>query len=171
MTDRTIRPDVQTLDRHHFVPHYIGVISNALIWSQSRFFLEAFGFGVNEVRVITVLADCGELSGRGFCDALMMNKSIVSRTLRELEEKKLVWSPGEGRNRKYQLTEEGYALNAKIVKISLEREKRLLRGFSRRDKVILLGYLAQMVENLEHAGDFYDLIEGLDMHRDDDDGS
>ena len=161
MSQRTIRPDEPTINRHHFVPHYLGAISNALIWSQSRFFLEAFDCGINEIRVVSVLADSGELTGRGFCDALMMNKSIVSRTLRELQEKQLIWSPGEGRNRKYRLTDSGYVLNAKIVKISLERERRLLRGFSDRDKVIMLGYLAKMVENLEHAGDFEDLLDGF----------
>ena len=163
MSERTIRPHEPTINRHQFVPHYLGVISNALIWSQSRFFLEAFDCGINEIRVISVLADCGELTGRGFCDALMMNKSIVSRTLRDLEDKHLIQSPGEGHNRKYQLTDSGYALNAKIVKISLERERRLLRGFSERDKVIMLGYLAKMVENLEHTGDFDDLLDGLGM--------
>jgi DNA-binding MarR family transcriptional regulator len=152
-----------TINRHVFVPHYLGVLSNSFIWSQSRYFLETYGTGVNEIRVISVLADCEELTATGLCDALVMNKSIVSRTLKGLQAKELIHSKDSGRNQHFRLTEEGYDLNAKIVKISLAREKRLLRGLSDSDKVILLGYLARMVENLEHAGDFDTLIAELGM--------
>ncbi|WP_161981556.1 MarR family winged helix-turn-helix transcriptional regulator [Aurantiacibacter suaedae] len=157
------RKQEPTVNRHTFVPHYLGVLSNNFIWSQSRFFLEAYGTGVNEIRVISVLADCPNLTATGLCDALVMNKSIVSRTVRDLLQKGLIQSDGTGRKQQLTLTDEGYVLNARIVKISLAREKRLLNGLSESDKVILLGYLARMAKNLEYAGDFESLLRELGM--------
>ena len=157
------RKQEPTVNRHTFVPHYLGVLSNNFIWSQSRYFLDTYGTGVNEIRVISVLADCPNLTATGLCDALVMNKSIVSRTVRDLLHKGLIQSDGKGRKQQLTLTDEGYVLNAKIVKISLAREKRLLNGLSESDKVILLGYLARMANNLDYAGDFDSLIRELGM--------
>jgi DNA-binding MarR family transcriptional regulator len=163
MSAKKDRKQEPTVNRFVFVPHYLGVLSNSFIWSQSRYFLDTYGHGVNEIRVISVLAYSGELSATGLCDALVMNKSIVSRTLAKLQEKAIIETDGGGRNQTFRLTDLGYDLNAKIVKISLAREDRLLRGLSDRDRVILLGYLAKMVDNLEHAGRFDELIPPLEL--------
>lgn len=158
--DRQVEP---TIDRFTFVPHYLGVLSNSFIWSQSRYFLDAYDIGVNEIRVISVLANCNELTATGLCDALVMNKSIVSRTLAKLQKDEVLFSTAAGRNHTYRLTDKGYDLNAKIVKISLERERRLLHGLSETDRIILLGYLAKMIDNLESAGDFKSMIPALEL--------
>ena len=163
MSVKSNRKQEPTINRFTFVPHYLGVLSNSFIWSQSRYFLDTYDLGVNEIRVISVLAYSRELSATGLCDALVMNKSIVSRTLAKLQEKKVIFTEGGGRNQTFKLTDQGYDLNAKIVKISLERENRLLRGLSDTDRVILLGYLAKMVDNLDHAGKFEDFIPSLKL--------
>ena len=152
-----------TINRFTFVPHYLGVLSNSFIWSQSRYFLDKYDLGVNEIRVISVLAFSNELSATGLCDALVMNKSIVSRTLAKLQEKEAIVTNGGGRNQTFRLTDLGYDFNAKIVKISRAREIRLMRGLSDTDCVILLGYLARMVDNLDYAGNFADIIPSLDL--------
>ena len=156
-----------TIDRHAFVPHYLGVLSNTLIWSQSRFFLEAYNCGINEIRIISSLGFTPGLTATNICSDLRMNKSIVSKTLSYLVNKGWLFCNGSGRNRSYELTEEGWAMNEKIIPISLERERRLLRGFSDLDKAVLLGYLARMTQNLDHAADFAQIVEhsGLDQQR------
>lgn len=163
MTEKTDRKQEPTVNRFTFVPHYLGVLSNAYIWSQSRYFLDTYDLGINEVRVVSVLAYSNELSATGLCDALMMNKSIVSRTLAKLQEKALIVSTGGGRNQTFRLTDLGYDFNAKVVKISLARENRLLRGFSDTDRIILLGYMARMVDNLDYASDFAAIIPPLEL--------
>jgi DNA-binding MarR family transcriptional regulator len=140
--------DRRVIDRHVFVPHYLAVLANGMIWSQSRFYLERYGAGINEVRLITVIAHSPGLTAKGLCGELMMNKSIVSRSIAELIDKKLIFEEKNGKSRQYFLTDAGYDLNGQIVKISLERERRLLSGFSPNDKTILLGYLARMFDNL-----------------------
>lgn len=163
MSAKYDRRQEPTINRFTFVPHYLGVLSNSFIWSQSRYFLHTYDLGVNEIRVISVLAYSNELSATGLCDALVMNKSIVSRTLAKLQEKAVIVTNGGGRNQTFRLTDLGYDFNAKIVKISLARENRLLRGLSETDRVILLGYMAKMVDNLDFAGDFAEIIPPLDL--------
>ena len=157
------RREEPTINRFTFVPHYLGVLSNSFIWSQSRYFLDTYDLGVNEIRVISVLAYERALTATGLCDALVMNKSIVSRTLAKLQDKGVIVADGRGRNQSFGLTELGYEHNARIVKISLAREDRLLRGLSDTDRVILLGYLARLVDNLDFAGDFESLIPPLEL--------
>ena len=136
------------INRHVFVPHYLGVLSNAYLSSQSRLFLDSYGCGINEVRLLTALAYSPGLSAAELCDALAMNKSIVSRSLSVLQEKGLIEAKSRGKRFNFELTASGLSLNAKIVPISLKREQLLLAGFSETDKVILLGYLARMQQNI-----------------------
>jgi len=164
MSDKRSRYRGKVIDRHTFVPHYLAVLANGMIWSQSRFYLEHYGAGINEVRLITVIAHSPGLTATGLCDALVMNKSIVSRSLAVLRQKGLVEERHEARARIYELTDSGYALNERIVRISFEREQRLLSGFSPNDKTILLGYLARLFENLQKTTDLNQ------MARDDTDG-
>jgi DNA-binding MarR family transcriptional regulator len=148
MTERPAYSDRRVIDRHLFVPHYLAVLANGLIWSQSRFYREKYGAGVNEVRVITVLAHSPGLTARGLCEALVMNKAIVSKSLSVLLERGLIDENKSQRSRSYLLTPSGFKLNSKIVRVAFERERRLLDGFTPNDKTILLGYLARMYHNL-----------------------
>jgi len=147
--DEKQQPSV--IDRHIFVPHYLSVLSNAYTWSQSSHYLKTFNCGINEIRVLTVLAHSPGLSATELCDALAMNKSIVSRSLAELQAKGLIQSQAAGRRQAFRLTTDGLALNAQIVPTALDRERRLLSGFSETDKIVLLGYLARMLQNLENS--------------------
>jgi DNA-binding MarR family transcriptional regulator len=149
MTERPAYSDRRVIDRHLFVPHYLAVLANSLTWSQSRFYRDNYGIGLNEVRIVTVLAHSPGLSARGLTEALVMNKAIVSKSLAMLLEQGLIEEGGGRRPRPYFLTQSGIELNALIVHVALERELRLLDGFTPNDKTILLGYLARMYRNLE----------------------
>jgi DNA-binding MarR family transcriptional regulator len=153
MTNGQSPDDRRVIDRHMFVPHYLAVLANGMVWSQSRFYLEHYGTGVNEVRLITVLAHSPGLTAKGLCDALVMNKSIVSRSLAAILEKMLIEERRIGTTRTFHLTAAGQELNVKIVRVALERERRLLSGFTPADKTNLLGYLARMYDNLENSVD------------------
>jgi DNA-binding MarR family transcriptional regulator len=148
-TDRGRR----VIDRHLFVPHYLAVLANGMIWSQSRFYLDNYAAGLNEVRLITVIAHTPGQTAKQLSSMLVMNKSIVSRSLGELKIKQLVMEQIVNRSRTFTLTDAGYDLNDKIVRISLERERRLLAGFTPNDKAILIGYLARMFDNLASTVD------------------
>jgi DNA-binding MarR family transcriptional regulator len=148
MTERPAYSDRRVIDRHLFVPHYLAVLANSLTWSQSLFYREKYGIGVNEVRIVTVLAHSPGLTARGLSEALVMNKAIVSKSLAMLAERSLIEEDQASRPRPYFLTESGVELNSRIVRVALERERRLLDGFTPNDKTIVLGYLARMYHNL-----------------------
>lgn len=152
-------PGRRILDRHNYVPHYLMVLANGMAWGQSRIYLKHFGIGINECRIITVVAHSPGLTAKDAGDILVMNKSIVSRSLQTLDARGLIESQGQRRLRGLYLTEEGYQLHDRIVEVSLEREKRLLAGFAPNEKTIVLGYLARMFANLQQAYDYDPLQE------------
>lgn len=151
-------PDRRVIDRHQFVPHYLGVLANGLIWSQSRHYIEHFGLGINEIRLLTFCAHTPDVTAKEICDSLFMNKSIVSRSVATLVSDGFFCEKISGKARRYRLTDKGYDLNTRVVRTSLAREKLLLDGFSPTDKAILVGYLARMLENLPKTVDFETIV-------------
>lgn len=161
----------KVIDRHLYVPHYLVVLANGMERWQSRIYLKHFGIGINEARIITVVAHAGSLTAAEISEILVMNKSITSRSMQILEGRGLV-SIGEAkRSRPIALTEEGYALHDRIVSVAMAREAMLLDGFSPNEKTIVLGYLARMFSNLELANGIdpleaeRGLIDSLDRAR------
>lgn len=158
-------PSYRVIDRHLYVPHYLVVLANGMERGQSRIYLKHFDIGINEARIITVIAHSGAMSAAEICEILVMNKSIASRSLQVLEGKGLV-EIGEGkRSRPVSLTAEGLALNERIVEVSLARERLLLEGFTPNEKAIVLGYLARMFSNLELAN-AYDPLDPINIEGD-----
>jgi len=148
----------RVIDRHLYVPHYLVVLANGMERGQSRIYLKHFGLGINEARIITVVAHSGAMTAAEICEILVMNKSIASRSLQVLESKGLVEIGDGKRSRPVALTEEGLALNERIVNVSLARERLLLNGFTPNEKAIVLGYMARMFSNMELAN-AYDPLE------------
>lgn len=158
------QPDMRkVIDRHLYVPHYLVVLANGMERGQSRIYLKHLGIGINEARIITVVAHSGPLSAAEISEILVMNKSITSRSLQILEAKALVDIGETKRSRPISLTAEGYKLHDRIVEVSLEREKLMLNGFSPNEKAIILGYLARMFSNMELANNY----DPLDPNRQD----
>lgn len=151
----------KVIDRHLYVPHYLVVLANGMERGQSRIYLKHFGIGINEARIITVIAHSGPLTAAEISEILVMNKSITSRSMQVLEGMGLVSIGDSKRSRPIQLTDEGYALHDRIVAVSLAREKLMLDGFSPNEKTIVLGYLARMFNNMELAN----AIDPLEVER------
>jgi len=151
----------QVIDRHLYVPHYLVVLANGMAWGQSRIYLKHLGIGINEARIVTVVAHTPDCTASEICDILVMNKSIASRSLQVLETQGLIEGGASKRSRPIKLTEAGYKLHDRVVRVSLEREKRLLAGFTPNEKAIVLGYLARMFSNLELANAYDPLEDGI----------
>jgi DNA-binding MarR family transcriptional regulator len=148
MADTKKAAPQRLIDRHLYVPHYLMVLANGMAWGQSRIYLKHLGIGINEARILTVVAHMPDCIATEICDILVMNKSIASRSLQVLEARGLIEGGANKRSRPIKLTEQGIALHDRVVTVSLEREKLLLAGFSPNEKTIVLGYLARMFDNL-----------------------
>jgi DNA-binding MarR family transcriptional regulator len=84
---------------------------------------------------------------------LGLNKSVVSRSVAGLTERGLVTiERAEGQRRLY-LTAAGVELHDQLLPLALERERRMLRGFSEAELAQLRGFLRRMHDNLSESAD------------------
>jgi DNA-binding MarR family transcriptional regulator len=138
----------RSVRREDYVPAYLSLISNALSWGGSRVFLRRFGVGINEWRVLSALVNEPGSTAARIGSVLGLNKSVVSRTIRLLEERRFVVIDTTGGGRTLHLTEAGHALHDQLMDVALQRERLLLSGFSAEEKDRLLDLLRRMYDNV-----------------------
>jgi len=141
-------PEAEILHRSTYVPHYLIVVTNGLVWHSSRLYVKQLGIGLNESRILTILADSGPLSAGEICRILSMNKGAVSRALQVLEQRNYVSLRTDGGRRKVAMTPESRSVHRQIVDMARAREALLLQGFSAAEKTALLEYLQRMQQNI-----------------------
>ena len=146
MKDRSER---RVINRHLFTPHYLSLIANVLTSGSSREYLSRYGVGLNEARIITVLGHVPGLTPTELGAAMAMNKSIVSRSLAALVERKFIRQEGTPRALHNYLTDAGFLIHDRIVPIALGREEALLAGITQDERQQLLQLLARMLKNTE----------------------
>jgi DNA-binding MarR family transcriptional regulator len=147
-SDQKLLPEEEILHRSTYVPHYLIVVTNGLVWHSSRLYVKQLGIGLNESRILTILADSGPLSAGEICRILSMNKGAVSRSLQVLEQRGYVSLRTDGGRRKVAMTPESRSVHRQIVDMARAREALLLQGFSAAEKTALLEYLQRMQQNI-----------------------
>lgn len=139
------------LDLNVYVPHHLTVIANRWGRGSSRIYLKRFGIGVNEWRIISMIAvEPGVTAQRaGFVTSV--DKGIVSRAVKEMEAQGLVTATqdqDDARKTSLTLTKKGYSLHDRVVAVALERQNRLLDGLSQEEILQLARLLGRIRENL-----------------------
>lgn len=140
------------LDLDRYVPFFLSSIGNKLSRGASRIYLDRFGVGVNEWRLLANLKVRGTGSARSICDVSGIDKAAASRAVGRLEDMGLIVvddDPSDGRSRTLSLTDDGVALHDRIIAVALERESALLTGFSPAERDRLIGYLTRLYANAE----------------------
>ncbi|SFK70282.1 MarR family winged helix-turn-helix transcriptional regulator [Geodermatophilus ruber] len=163
-----------TIDREAYTPAFLSLVANALSWGGSYLYMRRFGVGVNDWRVLSALGNHPGATAGEVCTVLGLNKSVVSRSVSGMVDRGLVAiERAEGQRRLY-LTEEGVALHDQLLPLALERERRMLRGFTDEEIVQLRGFLRRMHDNLFEAADTgaavaggEDAVEQPGSHRND----
>jgi DNA-binding MarR family transcriptional regulator len=144
------KPEDAILELDNFVPYYIKAIANRLAQAASRFYKQEFGIGLNEWSCLATLGKEEEISASRICEMSGFDKAIVSRSVNALQAKGLIESSpvrDHNRRRLIRFTPAGRALYVDIRRLALEREARLLEGFSSRDRAMLLDFLRLMLGN------------------------
>lgn len=136
------------IDMSRFVPSWLSHLNNRLSSGASQIYLRRFGVGINEWRVLSMLSIEPRITAARVGHGLGLHKAIVSRSVHDLESKRLLTFSFEGGQRLLELTERGHALHDEMVVVALARERMLLAGFSERERETLLGYLRRMHANL-----------------------
>ena len=134
-----------------YVPAFITVIANKWARSSSALYLREFGIGIVDWRLMSLLAIEPWIQASRVDEVVGMDKGAVSRSLNTLERLGLAQTRRNAvdpRRREMALTPKGKDMHDEIADIALARERRLLKGFSREEKRVLLKLLARMRGNL-----------------------
>ena len=127
-----------------------GKISN----SASATYRPRFGVGITDWRIMAMLASEPWISAGRICSATGLDKAAVSRSVRALQDAGLIdirADRSDQRRQSVALTRKGVALHDRIVKLAIEREQRLLDGFSAAERKRLLQYLMRLQAKVQAA--------------------
>jgi len=135
-----------------FLPYRLSLASNAVSQVIAQAYEEHFGLKMHEWRVITVLAEDGELTQQEIVGRTKMDKVTVSRASQELERRTLlrrVTNAEDARSLRLSLTADGRTLYERVVPAALELEAEVLKGLSAKE----ISELKTLLRRLEAAAD------------------
>jgi DNA-binding MarR family transcriptional regulator len=136
------------MDLDRFMPALLTFVANRLGSTGSATFRRRFNIGMMDFRILAMLSVESNISGARIADVIDLDKAAVSRTLQSLKRRRLVSiTPGPGRIRIATLTPAGRALYDRAYKVSQERERLLLTGFSRAEHEVLIDFVRRMLAN------------------------
>jgi DNA-binding MarR family transcriptional regulator len=113
---------------------------------------EWLGIGINNARVVNALARRPGITAMDLTEETGLDKAVISRSVHVLRGRGMIrFDDVTRRRRKIELTPTGIALAARIMRMMLDRERMLLRGFSAGEKTQLVDYLRRMLVNVPYA--------------------
>lgn len=151
LSGKTGKAGGRVLDLDRYVPALITFIGNKLSNSASVTYQKKFGVNVTQWRILSQLAIEPGISASRICHVIGFDKGPVSRTLAAMEIEGLVSiRPGQdGRTHAISLTAKGWATHDGVIKVALERERRLLSCLNRQERDTLIGLLQRVHGNLD----------------------
>lgn len=154
--------DSAQLNLARYVPGLLTFLANKLATGASLCYRKHFGIGVVEWRMLSMLAVESDITANRICQAIGLDKSAVSRSLQTLEAAGRVRSqadPKDARSSTVSLTEAGKALHDRVLKVAMERERRLLSGLSAAEVDTLVDLLGRLHAQVPYVND-YEPVEG-----------
>jgi DNA-binding MarR family transcriptional regulator len=154
--DETGTPDQDTssphpvLDLDRYVPGLLTFLANKLSRGASALYRRHFDVGINDWRVMSMLALEPGVAANRICQVIGLDKSVVSRSLAGLEAHGLVAARDDGqpRRRRMALTEAGLKLHDELIAVALERERRLLECLTSAECETLIALLDRLHRRL-----------------------
>lgn len=141
--------------RNRYVPYLLGRVSKGISSAASVLYRQWLGMGINNARVVNALVRRPGATAMELCAETGLDKAVISRSLRVLRAKKVIQFDDAGRRRrKVDLTPAGAALSRRIMRMMMDRERMLLRGFSEAEQARLVDYLQRMLVNVPHAATY-----------------
>jgi DNA-binding MarR family transcriptional regulator len=86
----TPAPEAAPLKLEEFLPYRLNVLASLVSQALSRIYVERYGIGVPEWRVLVTLGQYGVMTGKAVGAHSHMHKTKVSRAVAELEKRKLL---------------------------------------------------------------------------------
>ena len=135
-----------------FIPAALTNLAQKITSTASATYRPRFGVGITDWRIIALLAAEPWIAPVHICEATGLDKAAVSRSLSDLLKAGLVEVRAEAPNRRrlpVALTAKGLAVHDRVVVVALEREARLLSGFSPEERAQLQNFIARMRRMVE----------------------
>ena len=129
------------------IPYLLGAISNLLSIGGSRLYRRSFKLGLMEIRLMWVLGVEPRITAQAASQIIGVDKAAISRALATLERRRLVdiaADPADSRQRIIDLSPQGRRLHQRILRVSRERERRLLAPFTQAESRLLASLLHRM---------------------------
>ena len=142
--------------RDQYVPYLLGRVSKGTASAASVLYREWLGVGINNARVVNALSRRPGSTAMDLTEETGLDKAVISRSVHVLRGKGMIrFDDVTRRRRKIELTPAGVALAARIMRMMLDRERMLLRGFSAAEKMHLVDYLRRMLVNVPYANAYH----------------
>jgi DNA-binding MarR family transcriptional regulator len=128
------------LQLERFLPYRLSVLSNRISQAISTIYVDRFGLGVTEWRVMAVLGRFPGLSANEVAERTAMDKVAVSRAVAGLVAAGRLQREVHGEDRRrsvLSLSEEGYRIHHAVAPTALAFETRLLEGFDDAERAAL----------------------------------
>lgn len=154
-------PEPTQLNLSRYVPAIINLLANKLATGASQCYRKHFGIGVVEWRLLAMLKVEDNITANRMCQAIGLDKSAVSRSLQQLEKAGYVSSQvdsQDARRNTVSLSAAGLALHDRVLKVALERERRLLGDLSEEEVDVLINLLGRLQTQVAHVNE-YDPLE------------
>lgn len=145
------------LNLARYVPGLITFLANKLATGASQCYRKHFGIGVVEWRMLSMLAVEDGITANRICQVIGLDKSAVSRSLQALEAAGHVSSqvdPQDARRNAVSLTASGRELHDRVLKVALERERRLLGDLSPEEVDTLIELLGRLHGQVAHVNEY-----------------
>ena len=146
-TPDNTRTSARALNLDNYVPAYLTYLAGKISSSASATYRPKFGVGITDWRIMALLATEPWITAGRVCDVIGLDKAAVSRSVQRDEIKRIghVQRTDDDQYRQLiALTRKGLNLHDRIVKLSLERERQLLKGFSAAERKLLINFLSRM---------------------------
>ncbi|SFJ90852.1 MarR family winged helix-turn-helix transcriptional regulator [Celeribacter neptunius] len=131
-----------------YAPYFLSLINNRLSWGASQLYLSLFDLGLNEWRILSALRNEPGIQALRVSEMVAMNKSVVSRSTRKLEEQGLAVARLVTGKRLLWLTKQGAKVHDEIIEIAYRREAALLDGLDETQRATLFDLLQRLADNL-----------------------
>ena len=151
------------IDSENFTPRLLALLSNALVWRESRLLRREFNLGTNDWRVISALSIRPGATSSDISEFVAMNKAVVSKSVNTLIARELI-VPADGArgSRHLYLTRAGADMHDRMKPISMQGQEIVLADLSPdevRQLNHLLTRLLQKTPELSRAGEEAALAE------------
>ena len=152
--DRGTRLSDLAIDFAKYVPAHITYLANKISSGATAIYLPRFGVGITEWRIMALLAREAWVTPKRVSEATGLDKGAVSRSIHSMHAAGIVEVRPDQYDRRSQilaLTAKGLRLHDLMVKLARKREQVLLGGLSKKERSLLVRFLARIESQVPAA--------------------